>query len=236
MVSSHSFTYYLTRPKSTGALIEKLHRESIRLTQVQDIAGCRVIVLNVKAQERVIASLRKVFPEAALVDRRELPSYGYRAVHMVPRIHGLPVEIQIRTSVQHLWAELSEKYADVVDPAIKYGGGPPHARNLLDQGSVVIAKVETLEVTSIEMKANLAKAKRQAAKLDKKIATMPAKERRKVMRDLKYIRARKKLAKDIRQREQEIVEVGKALTDLRKLLVSLLNKLIAVAHRFQGAG
>src|SRR5262245_9379183 len=30
--------------KSTNSLIEKLKRESIRLTQVQDIAGCRLVV------------------------------------------------------------------------------------------------------------------------------------------------------------------------------------------------
>ena len=28
--------------KSTGAIVEKLHRETIRLSQVQDIAGCRI--------------------------------------------------------------------------------------------------------------------------------------------------------------------------------------------------
>lgn len=27
---------------STGAIVEKLHRETIRLSEVQDIAGCRI--------------------------------------------------------------------------------------------------------------------------------------------------------------------------------------------------
>jgi len=30
--------------KSTGSVIDKLRRESIRLTQMQDIAGCRIVV------------------------------------------------------------------------------------------------------------------------------------------------------------------------------------------------
>src|SRR3954451_14764163 len=30
--------------KSTASIIEKLNRESIRLSQIQDIAGCRVVV------------------------------------------------------------------------------------------------------------------------------------------------------------------------------------------------
>jgi len=33
--------------KSTVSIVEKLRRESIRLSQMQDIAGCRVVVGNV---------------------------------------------------------------------------------------------------------------------------------------------------------------------------------------------
>ena len=47
--------------KSTSSIIEKLVRESIRLTQVQDIAGCRIIVVNVVEQERVVSFLGLYF-------------------------------------------------------------------------------------------------------------------------------------------------------------------------------
>ena len=33
--------------KSTTSIAEKLQRESIRLTQIQDIAGCRVVVSDI---------------------------------------------------------------------------------------------------------------------------------------------------------------------------------------------
>ena len=33
------------------------------------------------------------------------------------------IEIQIRTILQHEWAELSERFSDKIDPSIKYGGG-----------------------------------------------------------------------------------------------------------------
>jgi len=36
---------------------------------------------------------------------------------------GKPIEIQVRTILQDGWAELSEKLSDIVDRAIKYGGG-----------------------------------------------------------------------------------------------------------------
>ena len=84
--------------KSTNSLTEKLKRESIRLTQVQDIAGCRIVVPDVPEQERVVDSLIRVFSGARVTDRREKPSYEYRAVHVVVEVLGKPVEIQVRTS------------------------------------------------------------------------------------------------------------------------------------------
>src|SRR5437867_1522441 len=51
--------------------------------------------------------------------------------HLIVRISGALVDVQVRTSAQHLWAELSEKLSDVVDPGIKYGGGIEFAREAL---------------------------------------------------------------------------------------------------------
>lgn len=131
--------------KSTGAIIEKLRRESIRLTQIQDVAGCRIVVPDAPEQERVVASLRALFPAASVVDRRPSPSHGYRAVHIIPEVSGKAVEIQVRSSLQHLWAEFSEKLSDKVDSQIKYGRGPDQVKIVLAHVSELIAKLETLE-------------------------------------------------------------------------------------------
>ena len=131
--------------KSTNSLVEKLKRESIRLTQVQDIAGCRVVVADVSEQDRVVASLMSAYPGANLVDRREQPSYAYRAAHVVVEFSGKTVEIQVRTTFQHIWAEISEKYADIYGSEIKYGGGSEDIRRILERMSGAIAKYEGLE-------------------------------------------------------------------------------------------
>ncbi len=131
--------------KSTLSIAEKLRRESLRLSQMQDIAGCRVVVGNVVAQEQFIASLITDFPKASVIDRRNNPSYGYRAVHIIAEISGKPIEIQVRTSLQHLWAEVSEKSSDVLDPTIKYGGGPESWRNRLTHSSKLVAAYEEWE-------------------------------------------------------------------------------------------
>jgi putative GTP pyrophosphokinase len=131
--------------KSTGAVIEKLHRETIRLSQVQDIAGCRIVVAGIVEQERVVEALRTAFEKAAVADRRANPSYGYRAVHVIVEVFGRLVEVQVRTFLQHTWAEISEKLSDVLDPAIKYGGGADQVKGALANGSTAVDAFEQAE-------------------------------------------------------------------------------------------
>jgi putative GTP pyrophosphokinase len=132
--------------KSTSSIAEKLRRESIRLTQIQDIAGCRIIVENIASQEAVVKSLSELFEDVAIIDRRQQPSHGYRAVHVVVSYQGKLIEVQVRTALQQLWAELSEKLSDIFDPMIKYGGGDELTRTMLTTQSSAIANEELLEM------------------------------------------------------------------------------------------
>jgi len=97
-------------------------------------------------QERVVSSLRALFPETSLVDRRNNPSHGYRAVHLIVKISKKAIETQIRTEEQHLWAELSEKLADTLDPGIKYGRGPARVRDQLTYLSAAVAQLDRTEM------------------------------------------------------------------------------------------
>lgn len=133
--------------KSTTSIAEKLRRESIRLTQIQDIAGCRLIVAEFADQERVVASLTKLFNNSYIIDRRQIPSHGYRAVHVIATVEDKYVEIQVRTSLQQLWAELSEKLSDLIDPSIKYGGGSESIKEILEKAGRIVANQDELEAT-----------------------------------------------------------------------------------------
>lgn len=137
--------------KSTTSISDKLRRESIRLTQIQDIAGCRLIVENIAEQDKVVKSLAGLFENVTVVDRRQQPSHGYRAVHVIANCNGQLIEIQVRTALQHLWAELSEKYSDVWGQAIKYGGGDENVQGLLTEASKFIALVEVTEKNIAEI-------------------------------------------------------------------------------------
>lgn len=118
----------------------------MRLSQMQDIAGCRLVVQDIFAQDLVVEQLKGTLPSASVIDRRKQPSHGYRAVHVIATVRGKPVEIQVRTELQHLWAQLSEKLSDVFDPAVKYGGGDSESRGMISRASTSIAKLEGLEL------------------------------------------------------------------------------------------
>jgi ppGpp synthetase/RelA/SpoT-type nucleotidyltranferase len=138
--------------KTTLSIRAKLIRERTRLSKMQDIAGCRVVVDGLKEQDRVVEDLKTRWPNARVDDRRLKPSHGYRAVHVIAEVDGYPVEIQVRTRLQHSWATATEKLGDVVHPDIKYGGGPDEIRKTLASISEDFANLEFVEVELPEVK------------------------------------------------------------------------------------
>ena len=80
--------------KSTVSITAKLQRESIRLSQIQDIAGCRLIVETLSEQDKLVTVLQGLFEDISVVDRREQPSNGYRAVHLIVSYLNKMIEIQ----------------------------------------------------------------------------------------------------------------------------------------------
>jgi ppGpp synthetase/RelA/SpoT-type nucleotidyltranferase len=137
------------RPEKTPeSIIAKLRRTKIELGRMQDIAGCRITVDAIPEQNRTLAQLIELFPVARVADRRLNPSFGYRAVHVIPVVGGASVEIQLRTVKQDFWASISEAMADRVGMELKYGEIPAGAerdRQVLDWSSLAIAALEDIE-------------------------------------------------------------------------------------------
>jgi len=68
-------------------------------------------------------------------------------------VAGFAVEVQVRTTLQDLWAQLCERLADDLgDPEIKYGGGPWGVQDLLADNSERIATIETLEAATVRLR------------------------------------------------------------------------------------
>ncbi len=84
-------------------------------------------------------------PDWALTDLRVAPRYGYRAVHFVTR-PPKPVELQIRSTVQQIWAETSERF-ELRYEGVKYGRGPEYAPGLLQRLSDLLREFESTSLT-----------------------------------------------------------------------------------------
>ncbi|MBM4259267.1 MAG: hypothetical protein FJ147_25625 [Deltaproteobacteria bacterium] len=137
---------------------------------MQDIAGCRLIVPDIANQEVVVQSLQKAFERTTIVDRRQKPSHGYRAVHVIVRCLDKMVEIQVRTLLQHLWAELSERSSDVLDPGLKYGGGDDRIQRVLMHISKMVAEEEVVGLANVPLQGSDEETKAQFVVSDEEVS------------------------------------------------------------------
>lgn len=104
------------RLKRAQSIINKLRllENKVQLTTMNDIAGCRVIVSNQKRVYKLVNLLHKKSDYSIRVDYIKKPrSSGYRSIHLIgkfPNHDGVnrPVELQVRTKVQHSWATAVE--------------------------------------------------------------------------------------------------------------------------------
>lgn len=132
------------RDKQVRSIVAKLQRQSTRLSSMQDLVGARLVVSRARDQEEFLQHLSPDM-DFTVIDRRANPNHGYRAVHLI-RSHELgSCEVQVRTSLQHQWAELSE-HSERKWPGIKYGGGLDTWRKHLLNISRSIGATEEIEL------------------------------------------------------------------------------------------
>lgn len=131
------------RLKRVPSIIKKLNRkyekgsETMRLTQMQDIAGCRAVMPNVgQAQELYTNHYINGDLKHIKVNEKDYISNpkedGYRSIHIVYKYYsdkgkntynGLLVEVQIRSRLQHIWATAVETVGFFTGNAIKSNEG-----------------------------------------------------------------------------------------------------------------
>lgn len=109
------------RIKRLPAIEHKLSRmPHLRLSEMQDIGGCRAVVRTV----RNVRQLRESFLQSQIKHRfqretdyiSEPKDDGYRGIHLIYRYHsdkieayqGMKIEVQLRTRLQHAWATAVE--------------------------------------------------------------------------------------------------------------------------------
>ncbi len=130
------------RIKQIDSVVAKLRRMPTKLSGLEDIAGCRIAVPTTGDVDRLLAQC-VTLDVSRVRDYRESPNNSYRAVHLTVRASDRkPVELQLRTHLQDLWANLAERCAALIDLQLKYGGGPSDLRDLLKVTSVYAATLD----------------------------------------------------------------------------------------------
>lgn len=148
----------VSRLKTRKTLIEKLERRDVELPYMDDIAGIRLAPCSDRReQDQIIQNLRSHFSNSHYRDRRETPSSGYRACHLIVFDGDNRIEVQVRTVFQHRWAEIYEKWADQIGREVRYGGVPSNGQarqihKLLQELADFIAELEeeTLKFYEVE--------------------------------------------------------------------------------------
>lgn len=127
-----SENYYIAqRLKRKPQILRKLNRLSVRLTQLQDIGGLRIIVNNNDDVDRIAQATEKLIKNHPVVGSIRDTDYrpegrddsGYRALHKIVSYGPLHLEVQIRSIAQHYWAESVERTSVFYGKRLKEGEG-----------------------------------------------------------------------------------------------------------------
>jgi hypothetical protein len=109
--------YIAQRLKRKPQILRKLKRFSIRLSQLQDIGGIRIIFNDNNLIDQFVIFLKekilkgRYFEIVKAKDYRETgrDDSGYRALHLILSRKSVVIELQLRSQIQHNWAERIER-------------------------------------------------------------------------------------------------------------------------------
>lgn len=143
------------RSKRRSSIKAKLDRMAVlRLSEMQDIAGCRAIVGSVKQVYELVEGYKHGYSDHKLIDEddyiRRPKSDGYRGYHLIyqysnskfPDYEGLKVEIQLRSTLQHCWATAVETADIFYREGLKAHRGSPEWRRFFALMGAAIAMHE----------------------------------------------------------------------------------------------
>jgi hypothetical protein len=124
------------RIKRISSIELKLHLiPSLKLSQMQDIGGCRAIVHSVHKVRELLQTYEDIGFKHKLL---KMDNYiddpkgsGYRSIHLIYRYYsdrnetynGLKIEMQLRSTLQHAWATAVETVGTFIRQALKSSVG-----------------------------------------------------------------------------------------------------------------
>jgi putative GTP pyrophosphokinase len=122
------------RLKRVARIIPKLARyPAMQLDTMQDIGGCRAVVPTQNDVTKVMRNWKVTRHRVTRVDDyvKAPRDSGYRAIHLIVDYDDRPIEMQLRTKLQHDWAYTVETWSGRVGADLKSGEGPVEALDFL---------------------------------------------------------------------------------------------------------
>lgn len=144
------------RLKRLPSVRRKLQQSTVRLSQMQDVGGCRAILADIAHVDRLLsvyaAGREKAELQSAKNYIEEPKADGYRSAHLVYKYRsqssqgrpydGFKIEIQIRSRLQHAWATAVETVEIFADKSLRGSSGDPAWKRFFALTSSVIALKE----------------------------------------------------------------------------------------------
>jgi hypothetical protein len=140
--------------------LDSIHRKlaakaSMRMTQMQDIAGCRAVFSRLSSVYKLVDAYKTSKLDHKFRNQKDYIQNpkpdGYRSFHLVYEYvgaeqtkpySGLRVEIQVRTQAQHAWATAVEAVGIFTRQALKSNQGDEHWLRFFSLMGTALAAIE----------------------------------------------------------------------------------------------
>jgi putative GTP pyrophosphokinase len=144
------------RLKRLDTLIGKLAREQGNVTQMQDIGGVRAVLPSLQG---IYVVRRRLLKSWTIIRERDYVTTpkdsGYRALHLIVRRKGYPIEVQLRTIGQDIWANSVEESGREFGIDFKFGAGDERAHRFFVGMADVIAAYDRAEISGDNLRVAL---------------------------------------------------------------------------------
>ena len=167
--------YLAMRLKRRPQILRKLKRWSVRLSQLQDIAGARIIVEDNKTADMLANFINdnikingiNVLKETDYREKGRDDS-GYRSKHIILEKDGFKIELQLRSRIQHYWAELIERTSVVYGHFLKELDGDRKVIEYFKKLSDIFYEIESGRKPSSQQKIELDQLYQESLKIIEK--------------------------------------------------------------------
>jgi ppGpp synthetase/RelA/SpoT-type nucleotidyltranferase len=144
------------RLKRLETTIGKLAREPGNVTQMHDIGGVRAVLPSLR---HVYVVRRRLLKSWVIVKERDYivapKDTGYRALHLIVRRMGYPIEVQLRTIGQDIWANVVEEASREYGVDFKFGAGDERSRRVFVVMADLIASFDRAEMSPDDLRTAL---------------------------------------------------------------------------------